>query len=132
MNKIVEYCGHKFIRVSKVKFENFRRYFRDSPDFDGNDFMGWYDLYDWSLGKSKEGSWEYLDECIIARNFFETPHPEYYVRLDYIEKKKYDLDTIVPKPRKKRLSKRTKMIADHLCDAFDIVFRNEATKEWIK
>ena len=107
-NKIEEFGDQKFIKVSKKQYENFIRYFGDK--LSSNCFMGWCDSYDWSLssGKYKIGTIEYDCECEVARNCFETygHREDYYLRLDYIEKYNYDINTIVPKPRKKRLSKK--------------------------
>ena len=131
MNKIEEWDNHKFIKVSKRKFDNFLRFFKKK--IEGNHFMGWYDLYDWSLAdkKHKVGSWEYLGDCMVARNYFETPVQEYYIRIDYIESKHYDLNTIVPEPKKKRerLTKQEKLITKHITKAFDEIFKQEANKE---
>ena len=129
MNKRTNWGGPEFIRVSKKRYENFLRYFKDV--LDGNAFMDWFDSYDWALssGKYKEGTLKYTDECMVARHYFGGPNQEYYIRVDYIESKHYDLDTIAPKPRKKRLSKRTKMIANHLVDAFDYAFRIQAEED---
>lgn len=132
-----EWGGHDFIRVSKKRFENFIRYFEDK--IEGNSFMGWSDWYDWSLNGNLEVveetpediAWDNLEICNVARKYFETPEPEYWLRLDYIKSHNYDLDTIVPKPRKKRLTKKEKKFAQLLCDAFDYAFR-EASKEQFK
>lgn len=130
MNKKVNWGGGpEFIRVSKKRYENFIRYFKDK--IESNSFMDWCDSYDFSLssGKWAEGSMEYVDECMVARHYFGGPIQEFYVRVDYIQAKKYDLDTIVPKPRKKRLPKKWKKLADHMADAFDYAFRCEAEKD---
>lgn len=131
-----EWGGHKFIRVSKKRYENFIRYFKNKNKIEGNSFMGWSDWYDWSLNGNKEittdtpeeTAWDNLEKCNVAREYYETPKPEYWIRLDYIEANGYDLDTIVPKPRKKRLTKKEKKLTDFLCDAFNYVFKEEAKK----
>ena len=46
MNKLMDWGGPVFVRVSKKKYENFCRYFKDKLEF--NDFMGWNDAYDFS------------------------------------------------------------------------------------
>ena len=135
----MDWGGPVFIRVSKKRYENFCRYFKSKLEF--NDFMGWNDAYDFSYDKhyqeklcgGMEENHEYLGRCKVARHFFETPQPEYYIRVDYIWFHNYDLNTVVPKPRKKKpkLSKTEKMIVDHMCDAFDIIFRQEALTDII-
>lgn len=137
MNKLMDWGGPVFVRVSKKKYENFCRYFKDKLEF--NDFMGWNDAYDFSYDKRYqeklhggiENNSKYLDRCMVARHFFETPQPEYYIRVDYIWNNSYDLNTIVSKPKKPKLTKKEKMIADHVCDAFDIVFRQQAITDII-
>lgn len=128
MNKRVNWGGPEFIRVSKKRYENFIRYFKDS--IETNAFMDWCDSYDWSLrsGKYKIGTFKNANECMVARHYFGGPIQEFYIRVDYIKAKNYDLDTIVPKPRKKRLSKKWQKLADHMVDAFDYAFRYEAEK----
>lgn len=138
MNKITTcWCnGKPFMRVSKKRFENFIRFFEKAGRIEGNSFMGWSDWYDWSLNGNLEITkdtpedvcWDNLEICNVAREYFETPHPEYYLRLDYIKDNNYDLDTIVPKERKKRLTKKQKMFAKVFGDAFDELFREEAIK----
>lgn len=131
-----EWGGYEFIRVSKKRFENFIRFFKDK--IEGNSFMGWSDWYDWSLNgnlevdenTSEEEFWHNLLTCNVAREYYETPNPEYWLRLDYIEANHYDLDTIVPKPRKKRLTKKEKQLADFICDAFDYAFRQATLKQF--
>lgn len=129
MNKRVNWGGPEFIRVSKKRYENFIRYFKDK--IESNSFMDWCDSYDWSLrsGKHKIGTFENANECMVARHYFGGPIQEFFVRVDYIKAKNYDLDTIVPKPRKKRLPKKWKKLADHMADAFDYAFRYEAKKD---
>ena len=108
MNKI-ETCWDKpFIRVSKKRFENFIRFFKKAGRIEGNYFMGWGDYYDWSLNPefnfeaaSEKEYWDNLEKCVVARSYLETPHPEYYLSVDYIKDNNYDLDTVVPKERKK-------------------------------
>lgn len=92
--------GHFFIKVSKKRYENFCRYFKKEIEY--NTFMGWKEGYDWSLasGRYKEGTFEYVDECMVCRYYFESPKPEFYINLDYIELKNYDLNTKVPKGEK--------------------------------
>lgn len=134
-----EWGGHDFVRVSKKHYENFIRHFANSNKIEQNSFMGWRDAYDWSLNNNLEitestpedVAWGNLDKCRVAREYFETPQPEYWIRLDYIEANNYDLDKTVPKPRKKRLTKKERKLADFLCDAFDYAFR-EASKEEFK
>lgn len=129
MNKIEEWDNHKFIKVSERKFDNFLRFFKKR--IVGNYFMGWCDLYDWSLADKEHevGSLKYFEDCMVARNYFETPNPEYYIRVDYIESNNYDLNTIVPKKRKKKLTKKQKNFFENLCKAFDEIFEQEAKKE---
>ena len=126
-NKLKDWGGPVFIRVSKKKYENFCRYFEDKIEF--NAFMGWYDTYDFSYEKCYEdkgyGDCK-MDRCMVARQYFEGPRAEYYIRADYIWKNGYDLNTIVPKPRRKRLPKSYQKVIDHMCDAFDAIFRQEA------
>lgn len=112
--------GHSYIKVGKKKFENFRRFFGDK--LSGNSFMEWTDVYDWSLVKKEKDYNKWLNECMVARVCWQGAPIEYYIRLDYIEKMNYDLNTIVSKPRKKRLTKKEKIFADHLCQAFDYAF----------
>jgi len=131
MNKIVNWGnGPKFIRVSKKKYENFRRFFGEK--IEGNLFMDWVDTYDWSLrsGKYEIGSFKNAEECKVARHYcgYAPRSDEFYIRLDYIEKKHYDLNTIVPKPRKKRLTKKEKAFAKHICNGFDALFRAACKK----
>ena len=96
--------------------------------------MDWVDNYDWSLrsGKYERGTWENANECRVARHYvgYSKKEEEFYISLDYIQKHNYDLNTVVPKKKepKKRLTKQEKMIADHICDAFDLVFY-ERSKE---
>lgn len=131
-----EWGGHNFIRVSKKRYDNFIRYFMNLNKIEGNSFMGWHDSYDWALNNNLEinkdtpedVAWDNLDKCMVARCYFETPQPEYWLRKDYIEANNYDIDTIVPKPKKPRLTKREKAIVDHLCDAFDYAFQLEVNK----
>jgi len=138
MNKIETCWGKPFIRVSKKRFDNFIRFFEKEKVITGNYFMGWGDYYDWSLnpgfdpeaeGVTSEDRWHNLDKCMVARSYLETPHPEYYLSVDYIKDNNYDLDTVVPKERKKRLTKKEKAFAKALCDAFDRIFMMEALKE---
>ena len=129
-----EWGGHDFIRVSKKRYENFIRFFRDNIEGDG--FMGWLDYYDWSLNNyfkvtkrtSDEKFWNNLHKCRVARKYVDSPNFEYWIRLDYVKTNNYDLDTIVPKPRKKRMTKKEKKIADLLSRAFDHMFE-QAAKE---
>lgn len=99
-----EWGGHKYIRVSKKRFENFIRYFKDK--IEGNFFMGWVDYYDWSLNpgfdsiKADDNAfWDNIDKCMVARNYCEYCD-EYYIREDYIKDKNYDLNTVVSKTKK--------------------------------
>jgi hypothetical protein len=125
-----EWGGHVFIRVSKKRFENFIRYFKDK--IEGNSFMGWSDWYDWSLNGNKEITkdtpeeecWDNLEICNVARKYFETPEPEYWLRTDYCDLKSIPY---VPKPRPKRLTKKEKQFANFFADAFDYAFRMEAS-----
>ena len=130
MENIEEWGNKTFIKISKKRFENFVRYFLGKKKIEGNSFMGWHDYYDWSLRKEehKVGSWEAAEDCMVARCFFETPEPEYYVSTDYVKDNNYDLNTVVPKPRKRRLTKKEKKLADALCKAFDEIFREEARR----
>ena len=130
-HEICEWSGHKFIRVSEKRYDNFIRYFENLNRIEGNSFMDWHDSYDWSLREKKHpiGSWEAKADCKVARCYFGGPKSEYWIRLDYIEANGYDIDTIVPKPRKPRNTRQLKMITDHLCDAFDYIFRLEATSK---
>lgn len=138
-HEVCEWGGHNFIRVSKKRYDNFIRYFVNLNKIEGDAFMGWCDYYDWSLNNNLEitedtpedVAWDNLDKCMVAREYFETPQPEYWIRLDYVEANNYNLDTIVPKPREKRLTKKEKKFAQLLCDAFDYAFR-EACKEQFK
>ena len=98
-----EWGGHNFIRVSKKRYDNFILYFVKLNKIEGNSFMGWHDSYDWSLNPgfnaekaNDDELWDNLDKCMVARCYFETPRPEYWIRTDYIEVNNYDLDTIVP------------------------------------
>lgn len=123
-----EWDGHEYIRVSKKQFENFIRYFRSK--IEGNGFMGWLDYYDWSLNPNfneetanEEESWDNLSKCMVARKYYEAPFPEYWLRIDYINANNYDLNTIVPKIRKKRTSKKKKQFVDFLSDAVDYVLK---------
>lgn len=139
MNKLMDWGGPVFVRVSKKKYENFCRYFDGKLEY--NAFMGWNDAYDFSYDKrykeklygGLEHNSKYLDRCMVARHFFEAPkrEHEYYIRVDYIWDNDYDLNTIVPKKRNPRLSRAMKKIADHMCDAFDIMFRQEALSQII-
>ena len=124
MNKIVKYSNKLFIRVSKAKYENFLRFF---PALEGDFFMDWEDFYDFSLssGKYEKGTWDYAAECKVARHYV-SKHAEYYISLDYIKAKNYDLNTVVPKPRKPRkprLTEEEDLITKYLCEAFDNVFK---------
>ena len=138
MNKIETCWGKPFIRVSKKRFENFIRFFKKAGRIEGNSFMGWSDWYDWSLNGNLEITkdtpedvcWDNLEICNVAREYFETPHPEYYLSVDYIKANNYDIDTIVPKPRKKRLTKKQKRFAEALCKAFDQAFMEESKKQF--
>lgn len=120
-----EWGNHTFIRVSKKRYDNFIRYFKNLKKIEGNSFMGWNDFYDWSLNNN-------LDKCMVARHYFETPEPEYWIRLDYIEANKYDLDTIVPKPHKKRMTKKEKQFAEVLAKAFNYAFAKECEEQFKK
>lgn len=130
-NKIREWCGHDYIKVNKKQYENFMRYFGDKVS--SNCFMGWCDSYDWSLrsGKYKVGTFENADECNVARNYFETygKREEYYLRVEYIEKHNYDINTVVPKPREKRLTKKEKEFAKTFGDFFDALFKRMCEEE---
>lgn len=94
-NQTKEWCGHVFIRVTKKQFNKFIRIFRSK--IEGNGFMGWLDFYDWSLNNnlkitkrtSHKKMEENLDKCMVARKYYETPKPEYWLRLDYI--RDYDI-----------------------------------------
>ncbi len=129
MNKIVYFCGNAFIRVSKKKYDNFTRFFKNSLEF--NAFMGWNDAYDWSLDSKrfKKNSFQRANECMVARHFFEAPRGEYYISAAYIGIKQYNLNTVVPKEREKRLSKKQKKLANAICKAFDTAFAEEAKKD---
>lgn len=137
MNKIETCWGKPFIRVSKKRFENFIRFFGKTGRIEGNSFMGWSDWYDWSLNGNLEITkdtpedicWDNLEKCNVAREYFETPRPEYYLSVDYIKDNNYDLDTIVLKERKKRLTKKEKMFAAAFADAFDEIFKKEAKQQ---
>lgn len=129
---------HQFIRVTKKKYENFVRYFKDK--IESNCFMGWCDYYDWSLNNNlkitehtdEKVIWDNHHKCMVARCYFETPQPEYWIRTDYIEKNNYDLNTVVPKPRKKRMTKQEKMFCDAICAAFDSAFMQASKEKWFK
>lgn len=122
--KTTNWGGPEFVKVTEEQFDNFRRYFKQ---LSGNSFMGWYDLWDFSLKKhSKKDAYKHFDECVVARNYFETPEPEYYIRLDYIESKNYDLNTIVEKPKEPELTEEEKKMIDHICDAVDLLFIEES------
>lgn len=136
-HEICEWSGHKFIRVSEKRYDNFIRYFENLNRIEGNFFMDWHDSYDWSLNNNikptkntpKKVFYDCLAKCKVARCYYGGPKSEYWIRLDYIEANGYDIDTIVPKPRKPRNTRQLKMITDHLCDAFDYIFRLEATSK---
>lgn len=124
-----EWGGFDYIRVSKKRFENFVRFFREKIEGDG--FMGWLDYYDWSLNNnfkvtkktSDEDFWNNLDKCRVARKYVDSPNFEYWIRLDYLETNHYDLNTIVSKPRPKRLTKKEKLIVDGFCKLLDECFK---------
>jgi hypothetical protein len=125
--------GHEYIRVSKACYENFMRYFKEK--LESNDFMGWYDSYDWSLNpgfdyknSTENERWEHLNKCMVARQYFASPVPEYFIRTDYCDIKSIPY---VPKPRKKRLTKMEKQIHDDLADAFDL-FQTEVKSHGTK
>lgn len=103
-HEICEWSEHKFIRVSEKRYDNFIRYFENLNRIEGNSFMDWHDSYDWSLREKKHpiGSWEAKADCKVARCYFGGPKSEYWIRLDYIEANGYDIDTIVPKPRRRQ------------------------------
>lgn len=133
-HEIHEWGNHKYLRVSKKRFENFVRFFRDKIESDF--FMGWVDFYDWSLNPGFDADkathnelWDNASKCKVARKYVDYGDYEYYIRLDYIEANKYDLDTVVPKPRKKRLTKKEKQFADMLGKAFDNLYRKEVEGE---
>ena len=134
MNAKHVWGGHIFMRVSKKRYQNFIKFFRDK--IEGNDFMGWYDSYDWSLNPgfdfekaTDEERWDNLEQCMVARLYFEDPKMEYWLRLDYIANNNYDINTVIPTPRKKRLTKKQKMLEEAFCEAFDQLFITEAKKE---
>lgn len=130
-HKTQEWGGNVYLRVSKKRYENFIRYFCKLRKLEGDTFMGWHDSYDWSLDPdfdekkaNDDECWEHCNKCMVARCYFETYQPqlEYWLRVDYIKANNYDIDTIVKKPRKKRLTKKEKALADFLCKAFDACF----------
>lgn len=103
-----DWGGHKYIRVSKKKYNNFVKYFNK---LEGNYFMDWYDLYDWSLNPGFDAStatenelWDNIHKCMVAREYCEyygrDCHYEYYIREDYIKSKNYDLNTVVYKTKR--------------------------------
>lgn len=133
MNKIEEWGNKPFMRVSKVRYENFCRYFKGKIEH--NFFMDWNDSYDWSLNPgfdidnaTEEESWLNLDKCMVARHYCGYKD-EYYISVDYIKANNYDLDTIVPKPKKKRLTKKEKILSEAMCEAFDDLWRKIVNEE---
>ena len=98
--------------------------------------MDWVDSYDWSLrsGKYERGTFESSAECKVARHFVgcSKDTEEFYISVDYIEKHNYDLNTVVPKEKEQKLTKKEKMILDAFCKAFDKAFKAQATKEAIE
>lgn len=128
-----EWGGKKFIRVSKKRYWNFIRFFEGQ--IEGNFFMDWVDNYDWSLrsGKYEIGTWENADECMVSRHYvaYDPKDEEYYISVDYIELKKYDLNTVVPKKKehKKRLTKKEKMYAEAICKFINKAFETHAKQE---
>lgn len=121
---------YHFIRVSQKKFDNFIRYFQGLKKIKGDFCMDWHDFFDESICPEEiKNSEERWDESIVARHY-ECPYgQEFWIRIDYIEKNNYDLDTKVPKPRKKRLTKKEKQFSKMLTNVFDKLFELEAKKQ---
>ena len=93
MNRVIKTFGE--IEFVKVGIENYSRFifmFNIINAF----FIDWSDGYDWSLssGKYEQGTLEYANECLVCKHYYGSNqnHYGYWLRLDYIKEKGFELE----------------------------------------